>query len=137
MGQTLIMLVDDEVYVTTVLSQQFQRRGYEVIVAADGQEALALAHQRRAHLIISDYQMPLLSGLEMAKKMLQDESTCAVPIIMLTARGHRLPPSEMLQTNIRCLLPKPFSIKELLAKVEEVLAHKAGVPGPSQPREVA
>ena len=137
MGQMLIMIVDDEAYVTTAVGQQLQRRGYEIIVAADGQEAMALAHQRPPHLIISDYQMPLLSGVEMAKQLLSDPATSAIPLIMLTARGHRLPPSEMLQTNIRCLLAKPFSIKELLVKVEEILSPKSQVAGTSKPREVA
>lgn len=124
--QPLILLADDESYVTTVVGHQLQRRGYEVIVAGDGQEAIALCEERHPKLIISDFQMPVVSGLEMAMHLRKQPGTCDIPVIMLTARGHRLEHSELTQTNIRCLLAKPFSIKELLAQVEELVA-----PGPT------
>jgi len=137
MKPMLILVADDEAYVTTVVGAQLRRRGYEVIVAGDGQEALALAQEHHPDLIVSDYQMPLVSGLEMAMQLRKDARTCDIPIIMMTARGHRLRPSELAQTNIQCLQSKPFSIKELLSKVEELAARRRETADPSPARDVA
>jgi len=122
MNGKLVLLVDDELYVTAVVGQQLRHRGFEVMVACDGPEALGLIQERRPDLIVSDYQMMPMSGLEMAIQLHENPATKPIPIIMLTAREHRLNPSELSKTSIRCFVSKPFSIKELLTKIEQFLA---------------
>jgi CheY-like chemotaxis protein len=126
MNGKLILLVDDELYVTAVVSQQLRRRGFEVIMASDGPEALALVQDRRPDLIVSDFQMVPMSGLEMAVQLRQNPATSTIPIILLTAREHLLNSSELTNTNIRCILSKPFSIKEVVGKIEHLLAIQSG-----------
>jgi len=106
MNGKLILLVDDELYVTSVIAQQLRPRGFEVVVACDGAEALAIIKERRPDLIVSDYQMPEITGLEMAARLCEDPGTMQIPIIM---------------TNIRAFMAKPFSIKQLLGKIERLL----------------
>lgn len=124
-----ILLADDEAYVTSVISHKLQQLGDEVIVASDGQEAFELATQHRPSIVVSDFQMPVLSGFEMALLLKRSEQTSSIPMLMLTARGHLLSEAELAQTNIRALLAKPFSAKALLAKIEELI----GPPTNSQP----
>lgn len=115
------MLADDEAYVTTTLAMKLRKAGYEVITASNGEEGFMLASQNLPDLIVTDYQMPILSGFEMAAKLKQEERTAGVPLIMLTARGHHLSAEQLAQTNIRVLLAKPFSAMEVVAKVDELL----------------
>jgi len=121
MNRKLILLVADELYVTSVIAQQLRPRGFEVAVASDGAEALALIKERRPDLIVSDYQMPQITGMEMAARLCDDPATMQIPIIMLTAREHCLNASELAQTNIRAFMAKPFSIKQLLGNIERLL----------------
>jgi CheY-like chemotaxis protein len=116
-----IIVADDEVYVTTILASKLRQKGHDVTTAPNGQTAFDLAVQSPPDLIITDYQMPILSGYEMSVKLRQDPRTCGVPLVMLTARGHHLSPEQLAQTNIRHLAAKPFSARELLAKVEQIL----------------
>lgn len=120
MGRT-ILVADDEAYITSTLSHKLQQLGDEVFVASDGQEALDLACAHRPDVIVSDFQMPILDGYGMAVKLKRFEATSHIPIIMLTARGHLLSPDELGQTNIRALMPKPFSAKALVAKIQELI----------------
>lgn len=116
-----ILLADDEAYVTSVISHKLQQLGDEVIVANDGQEGFDLACAHRPQLIVTDFQMPVMSGFEMAVKLKQTSQTAATPILMLTARGHLLSEEELAKTNIKSLLAKPFSSKALVARVEELI----------------
>jgi two-component system alkaline phosphatase synthesis response regulator PhoP len=116
-----ILLADDEAYVTSVISHKLQQLGDEVLVASDGQEGFDLACAHRPELIVTDFQMPVLSGYEMAVKLKQTEATSCTPILMLTARGHLLSPEELASANIQSMLSKPFSSKALLAQIEELI----------------
>jgi two-component system, OmpR family, alkaline phosphatase synthesis response regulator PhoP len=99
--------------------------GFEVVTAADGQEALELAHSERPDLLITDYHMPQLSGLELCRKLKQDPATAKIPAIMLTARGYQLEPKDTEQSGIWRMLSKPFSPRHLLSTVNEVLLEAA------------
>jgi CheY-like chemotaxis protein len=117
-----IILADDEAYVTTILASKLRQRGHDVVTAPNGQQAFELATQSPPDLIITDYQMPILSGYEMSVKLRQDPRTAKVPVLMLTARGHHLSPEQLAATNIKHLAAKPFSARELLEKADEILA---------------
>ena len=117
-----ILVADDESHILHVVSLKLRNAGFEVVTAHDGQEALELASSEKPDLLITDYHMPQLSGLELCQKLKQDPNTCKIPAIMLTARGYHLEPHDTEQSGILRMLSKPFSPRHLLATVNEVLA---------------
>jgi CheY-like chemotaxis protein len=130
--QRTILVADDESHILHVVSLKLRNAGYRVLTAHDGQEALEAAQQERPDLIITDYHMPQLSGLELCRRLKQDTSLPQIPVIMLTARGYHLEPQDTEQSGILRMLSKPFSPRQLLATVNEVLETngKGGGGGP-------
>ena len=116
-----ILVADDESHILHVVSLKLRNAGFEVVTARDGQEALELAHSEKPDLLITDYHMPQLSGLELCQRLKQDTATSKIPAIMLTARGYHLEPHDTEQSGILRMLSKPFSPRQLLATVNEVL----------------
>jgi len=125
MAEKTILVADDESHILHVVSLKLRNAGFRVVTARDGQEAFELAHQERPDLLITDYHMPQLSGLELCQKLKQDPQTQNIPAIMLTARGYHLEPHDTEQSGILRMLSKPFSPRALLATVNEVLAMAA------------
>ena len=123
-GKT-ILVADDETHILHVVSLKLRNAGFLVITARDGQEALEMAQSEKPHLIITDYHMPQLSGLELCQRLKQDPATCDIPAIMLTARGYQLDPADTQQSGILRMLSKPFSPRQLLITVNEVLERAA------------
>jgi two-component system alkaline phosphatase synthesis response regulator PhoP len=119
-----ILVVDDESHILNVLSLKLQNAGYEVTTAADGEEGFEVALQIHPDLIISDLQMPFMTGLEMCAKLKEQPVTANTPALMLTARGFSLTQADLDQTNIVGVLSKPFSPRDVLAKVQELVADK-------------
>ena len=122
MSERTILVADDESHILHVVSLKLKNAGYRVLTARDGQEALEMAQQERPDLLITDYHMPQLNGLDLCRKLKQDPKTTGIPAIMLTARGYELEPSDTEQSGILRMLSKPFSPRHLLSTVEEVLA---------------
>lgn len=127
MGQPTILVADDETHILNVVSIKLENAGFRVITAEDGAEAYTLARAVQPDLIITDYQMPRLSGLELCCKLQADPITRGVPVIMLTARGFALSDQDREGSNIRQVLAKPFSPRQVLACVNELLCQTAGV----------
>jgi CheY-like chemotaxis protein len=125
MNTRTILVADDESHILHVVSLKLRNAGYRVLTAHDGQEALETAQQQRPDLLITDYHMPGLSGLELCRQLKRDPETSNIPAIMLTARGYDLEPADTEQSGILRMLSKPFSPRHLLATVEEVLAAAA------------
>lgn len=123
-----ILVVDDEYFLTHLLQHTLQRAGYSVSVADNGQAAYELAVREPPALVVTDYQMPRWSGLELCIALKTDARTAAVPAIMLTGRGHRITPTDLAKTNIRHLMPKPFSAKDLTARVIELIGEAQATP---------
>jgi len=117
----LILVADDETHILHVVSLKLRNAGFEVITAEDGEEAFELALERQPDLIITDFQMPYLNGLELCHKLNETEATAGIPAVMLTARGFSLSQEDMDTTNISGVLSKPFSPREVLGKVNELL----------------
>jgi len=128
--QKTILVADDESHILHVVSLKLRNAGYRVLTANDGQEALELAQQERPHLLITDYHMPQLSGLEVCRRLKQDPSLPHIPVIMLTARGYHLEPQDTEQSGILKMLSKPFSPRQLLATVNDVLEGKSRAEAP-------
>ncbi|MHC4427922.1 MAG: response regulator transcription factor [Planctomycetota bacterium] len=121
MREKTVLLADDEPHIRYMLDYKLGRAGYTVLTASDGREAYELACEHHADLIVTDYQMPGGDGLELCKRLKSNAGTASIPVLMLTARGYKVPASDLEQTNIKSLMDKPFSPRNLLARIEELL----------------
>lgn len=123
----LILVVDDEAHILHVISLKLANAGCEVITAEDGEAGLALAVDRCPDLVITDYQMPFLTGLELAEQLKRHERTRDTPVLVLTAHGCRPNDESESGTNIVGVLTKPFSAREILAKVRDLVGPRPGM----------
>ena len=124
-----ILCADDESHILHVVSLKLRNAGYHVLTAEDGEEALQAALEHRPDLIITDYQMPFLTGLELCLELKQHPETVSIPVLMLTARGFALPREQIDRTNIVAVLAKPFSPRDVLARTQEIIGHAAALSG--------
>ncbi len=116
-----VLVADDEWHILDIVSMKLSNAGYEVVKALDGVEAFELATTAPPCLIITDFQMPHMSGVELCRKLSETGSTRSIPIIMLTARGFDIEPHEVQATNVVDVMAKPFSPRELLKKVHDLV----------------
>ncbi len=121
MADKKILVVDDEVHIVQVVAIKLRNNGFEVITAEHGAEGLDLAVRERPDLIVSDYQMPVMSGLEMIENLRARPETRDIPVVMLTARGFAIEEEKKQQLRVTACLSKPFSPRELLQSIESVL----------------
>jgi DNA-binding response OmpR family regulator len=119
-----ILLVDDEQPIQTLLSFPLQRDGYEVVVAADGREALLRYDEQPPDLVVLDVMLPRMDGLEVCKRLRAKGST--VPIIMLTARSEEIDKVLGLELGADDYITKPFSMREFRSRVKAAL-RRAGM----------
>ena len=118
----LILVVDDEAHILHVVSLKLRKAGYEVITAEDGEEGLSVAIEQQPDLIITDYQMPFMTGLELCIELKKQDETRDIPALMLTARGFSLAADDLDQTNIAGVISKPFSPRDVLDQVQDLIA---------------
>ncbi len=116
-----ILVVEDEDALSTLLQYNLDKEGYEVVVAADGEEALTLASERLPDLIVLDWMLPKVSGIEVCRRLRQRTESRNVPIIMLTARGEESDRIRGLDTGADDYVVKPFAMSELSARIRAVL----------------
>ena len=122
-----VLVADDEAHILHVVSMKLRNAGFEVITAEDGEEALDICMSETPDLLITDFQMPYMTGLELCKELRAHEETKDIPAIMLTARGFDIEPSEMAEAGITAVLAKPFSPREVLEHVKNLLSPAAVV----------
>lgn len=123
---SLILIAEDEPAQTEVLRYNLDKAGYEVISAADGEEALLLAEERQPALILLDWMMPQLSGIEVCRRLREKKSTHDIPIIMITARGEEADRVRGLESGADDYVVKPYSPNEMVARVKAVLRRSGG-----------
>lgn len=116
-----ILICDDEPHVTQLMGLVLREAGFTVRTASHGRMAFEMAAQEPPDLVVTDFQMPLMNGLELATRLREHAPTAEVPVIMLTSRSHRLDDAELALTSIVKLLPKPFSPREVTQEVSRVL----------------
>lgn len=120
-----ILLADDEAHVLHVLARRLEAEGYRLTTAGNGAEALEAVRQQAPDLIITDLQMPVMTGLDLALALMEDARTAAIPLIMLTGWGYTVDPQMLARTNVRELRAKPFSAKTVVALVGEILMERS------------
>ncbi len=119
-GKT-ILVVDDEAHILHVVSLKLQNAGFNVVTANDGEEAVEAAAAHPIELVITDFQMPGMSGLELARKLHSEPGKRSLPVMLLTAHGLALEQVELAKAGVTVCLSKPFSPRDLLSKVNELL----------------
>jgi two-component system phosphate regulon response regulator PhoB len=117
----LILIVDDEDSLVEILRYNLERSGFEVASARDGEEALTLVAERTPDLVVLDWMLPHLSGIEVCRQIRRSGGVRTIPIIMLTARSEEADKVRALNTGADDYLTKPFSPGELAARIQAVL----------------
>ena len=121
MEQRKVLIVDDEIHIVHVVAIKLRNNGYEVISANNGSEAYELACEVKPDIIVTDFQMPSMTGMELVEKLRENERTKGIPVIMLTARSFAISKEQQEKLNISDCLSKPFSPRELLINIEDIL----------------
>ena len=121
MTKPALLLVEDDRALADLLMWHFDREGYDIVRTADGDEALLLAEERTPDLVILDWMIEGVSGIEVCRRLRRRPATAHVPIIMLTARGEESDRIRGLETGADDYVTKPFSPRELIARVGAVL----------------
>lgn len=120
-----ILVVEDEPAIQTLMAVNLRRAGHEVSTALDAEAAQRQINEALPDLILLDWMLPGISGLELARRLRADARTRSVPIIMLTARGEERDKIQGLETGADDYVTKPFSPRELLARIQAVLRRRA------------
>jgi len=121
MSQKIILLVEDELAIREMMKFAFINSQYQLIEAEDAEQALLLIIKNKPDLILLDWMLPGINGIEFARRLKQDSSNHEIPIIMLTARGEEVDRIRGFDVGIDDYVTKPFSPKELLARIKAVL----------------
>ncbi len=130
-----ILVVEDERDIRELIRYNLQEEGFRVVEAGDGETALMLVRKERPALLILDLMLPGLSGLELCRMLRSREETAALPILILTARASEMDRVLGLEVGADDYVVKPFSPRELTARVRAVLRRAGGL-GPMKPPEV-
>ncbi len=126
MSTTCVLIVEDEVAIRDMLVFNLRRAGYEVIPVGSGQEARTSIADRFPNIILMDWMLPDISGLELTRKLKRDPNTREIPIIMLTARVEEDDRVAGLEGGADDYITKPFSQRELIARIKAVLRRGTG-----------
>jgi two-component system phosphate regulon response regulator PhoB len=120
-AEPTVLIVEDETALSTLLRYNLEREGYRVVEARDGEEALVVADEEKPDLVVLDWMLPQISGIEICRRMRGRGHLRNVPIVMLTARGEESDRIRGLDTGADDYISKPFSMSELLARLRAVL----------------
>ena len=121
-----ILIVDDEPNIVLALELLMRREGYEIQSVIDGEKAVEAAGQFRPDLILLDVMLPRMDGYEVCQRIRADASLKDVSIVMLTAKGREVEREKGLALGADLYITKPFSTREVVRKVKELLAAKPG-----------
>ena len=116
-----VLIVEDEEALVTLLRYNLEKESFHVVSAADGEEALVLAKEETPDLILLDWMLPLMSGIELCRRLRRSPGLSKVPIIMLTAKGEEADKVRGLESGADDYVTKPFSPGELVARMRAVM----------------
>ena len=120
-----ILLVEDEAAIQELIAVNLQHAGHHVIRAADAEAALGIVKSALPDLMLVDWMLPGMSGLALARQLRQEDRTRQIPIILLTARGAEVDKIAGLEAGADDYVTKPFSVRELLARIKALLRRRA------------
>lgn len=120
-----VLIAEDEPAQMELLRYNLEKEGYRVLTAPDGEEALELVRDEVPDLVLLDWMMPNLSGIELCRRLRRNSETRRIPIMMLTARGEESDRIRGLDIGADDYLVKPYSVRELLARVRALLRRNA------------
>jgi two-component system phosphate regulon response regulator PhoB len=123
-----ILIVEDELPLVTVLRYNLEREGFAALDAQDGEEALNIAREQKPELVLLDWMLPLMSGMEVCRQLRRNPETREIPIVMLTARGEEGDKLRGLESGADDYVTKPFSPSELIARIRAVLRRTRPLP---------
>ena len=121
MSTATIIVAEDEDALATLLQYNLEKEGYRVVLAGDGEEALIVIDEAKPDLLLLDWMLPKVSGIEVCRRIRQKQETRNLPVLMLTARGEETDRIRGLDTGADDYVIKPFSMTELLARIRAVL----------------
>jgi two-component system, OmpR family, phosphate regulon response regulator PhoB len=128
MTRPLVLVVEDEAPLVTLLRYNLEKEGFQVCEAGNGEEALIQIAERKPDLVLLDWMLPLVSGIEVCRRIRRSPETRALPVIILTARGEESERVRGLDSGADDYVVKPFSVSELVARLRAVMrrAHPGG-----------
>lgn len=127
-----ILIVEDEEHIQELLRFNLQNNGYDVLLASDGLQGLTMAREHQPDLMLLDLMLPKMDGLDVCRAVKSDPKTMGLPIIMLTAKGSETDKVLGLELGADDYLTKPFSIRELMARIKVVLRRGAKESEPAE-----
>ena len=133
---TLILVIEDEADLAQVVEYNLRKAGHDVVTAPRGLRGLELARERRPDLVLLDLMLPDISGTEVCKQLRADSSTRDTPIVMLTAKGEEIDRVVGFEVGADDYVVKPFSVRELMLRVQAILRRGGEPAEPAQQRIV-
>jgi two-component system phosphate regulon response regulator PhoB len=128
----LVLVVEDEAAIATMLRYNLEKQGYRVSEASDGQEALTRIQEQQPDIVLLDWMLPLMSGIEVCRQIRRKPATRDLPVIMVTARTEDQDAVRGLNTGADDYITKPFNIDSLLARMRALLRRSNAVPEKGQ-----
>lgn len=127
-GRPLILVVEDEAALLTMLRYNLEKNGFRVEEATDGQEAVTRISEERPDLVLLDWMLPVMSGIEVCRQIRRQTETRELPVIMVTARTEDQDAVRALNIGADDYITKPFAIEALLARIRALLRRSGSVP---------
>ncbi len=124
MPKQRILIIDDEEDILKLLQYNLQREGYQVWCAQSGEEGFASAKAKRPDLVVLDWMLPGIDGLEVCKLIRADKDTRNIPVLMLTAKNSEVDQVVSLEIGAKDYISKPFSVKVLLARIRNIFRNQ-------------
>ena len=135
MAKKVILTIDDEEHILDLLEYNLEKGGYDVLRAETGEKGLAIMKSMQVDLVLLDYMLPGIDGIEVLKTMRADPALVSMPVIMLTAKGEEIDKVLGLEMGADDYLSKPFGIRELQARVKALLRRSSLEKIESQPED--
>ena len=124
MANEKVLIVDDELHIVELLKYNLETNGYKVIYALNGKDGLSMVFDKKPDLVLLDLMLPEIDGLDVCKEIKKNKETENIPVIMLTAKGEEFDKILGLELGADDYVTKPFSVRELLARIKAVLRRK-------------
>lgn len=121
MNKDKVLIIDDEEHIVELIKYNLESNGFDTVEAYNGMDGIRLAKEEKPSLILLDLMLPIMDGLDVCKNLRRDEDTRSIPVIMLTAKSEEIDKILGLELGADDYITKPFSVRELVARIKAVL----------------